>query len=116
MEDEFKLRYSCPGCGAKVRIKSGHCPKCGFIGPMKHKDIRLRDTDAYGRTITVDPPTVQGDTRNQKPSKAFSTTSNYTCPRCGTKANKANGRCPNHRSCGYVGPMHTSTIGKPRLK
>lgn len=107
MEDEFKLRYTCPGCGTKVKIKSGHCPRCGFIGPMKHTDIRLRDTDTYGRAITVDPPAVPGDTRNQKSSKAPSTTSHYICPRCGTKASKANGRCPNYRSCGYVGQMGT---------
>ena len=46
MQDDFKSRYTCPKCGVKVRISSGHCPKCGFIGPMEHKDIRLRKTDA----------------------------------------------------------------------
>lgn len=106
MEDEFKLRYSCPCCGAKTRIKSGHCPKCGYIGPMEHKDIRLRGTDNYGITITVEPPTVPGQRRSQKPSKALSRLAHYVCPHCGTKISQTYGTCPN-RSCGYTGTMKT---------
>jgi predicted ATP-dependent serine protease len=114
MQDEFKLRYACPQCGAKVRIKSGNCPKCGYIGAMKHKDLRLRATDVYGKSVTVDPPVVQKDAADQKSSKVSSKTSKYSCPRCGSKASKAYGSCPNYRSCGYVGPMQTSAISKPK--
>jgi predicted ATP-dependent serine protease len=117
MEDEFKLRYACPGCGAKIRIKSGHCPKCGFIGPMINKDIRLRATDAYGRTVTVNPPTVQSEAGAPKTGEGAKTTSQYKCPRCGAKASKAFGDCPNRKSCGYVGPMQGISNGtKPKSK
>lgn len=116
MQDDFKSRYACPRCGAKLNIKSGNCPKCGFIGPMQHKGIRLRATNAAGKAVTVDPPTVQQDTAHQKPSKTQGAVPQYTCPRCGAKANKAYGSCPNHRSCGYVGTMKTSAITKPKTK
>jgi len=36
----------------------GTCPKCGFIGGMEHKDMYLRGTNAAGKPIVVDPPTV----------------------------------------------------------
>ncbi len=116
MQDDFKSRYTCPKCAAKLNIKSGNCPNCGFIGSMIHKDIRLRATNAAGKAVTVDPPTAQQDTANQKPPKATGTTPQYKCPRCGAKASKAYGSCPNHRSCGYVGTMQTRASGKPRLK
>jgi len=105
MQDDFKSRYICPKCGTKVRISSGHCPKCGFIGPMEHKGIRLRKTNANGQTVTVPPPTMGQETQNQRTSQAPDIASRYTCPRCGATTNKAYGRCPNRRSCGYTGAM-----------
>ena len=83
---------------------------------MEHKDMYLQDTNAAGKPVIVDPPTVQQDTTKQKQTKTSGTTPRYTCPHCGAKASKAYGRCPDHRSCGYVGPMQTSTVGKRRLK
>ena len=117
MEDEFKLRYACPGCGAKIKIKSGPCPKCGFIGPMVHKDIRLRATDAYGRTVTVNPPPVPSDAGTRKTEEGTMAASRYKCPRCGAKAGKAFGECTNRKSCGYAGPMEAIVGGtKPKSK
>jgi predicted ATP-dependent serine protease len=114
MPHDSKPRYACPQCATKMHDQFGSCPKCGFIGAMEHKDMYLRGTDAKGKPVIVNPPTVQEDTTKQK--KTAGTMPQYTCPRCGARASKANGRCPNYRSCGYVGPMQTGTISKPRPK
>jgi predicted ATP-dependent serine protease len=114
MQHDSKPRYACPQCATKMHEQFGSCPKCGFIGAMEHKDMYLRGTDAAGKPVIVDPLTVQQDTTKQK--KTSGTMPQYTCPRCGARASKAYGRCPNYRSCGYVGPMQTSTTSKPRPK
>jgi predicted ATP-dependent serine protease len=116
MQHDSKPRYACPRCATKMHDQFGNCPNCGFIGSMEHKDMYLQDTNAAGKPVIVDPPTVQQDTTKQKQTKTSGTTPRYTCPRCGARASKAYGRCPDHRSCGYVGPMQTSTVGKRRLK
>ncbi|MBM3141856.1 MAG: hypothetical protein FJ005_02245 [Chloroflexi bacterium] len=116
MQHDSKPRYACPQCAAKLNVQFGNCPKCGFIGSMEHKDMYLQDTNAAGKPVIVDPPTVQQDTTKQRQKKTAGTMSRYTCPRCGTRASKAYGHCSNRRSCGYVGPMQTSAISKPRPK
>ncbi|MBM4447088.1 MAG: hypothetical protein FJ023_07040 [Chloroflexi bacterium] len=81
---------------------------------MEHKDIYLQGTNAAGKPVVVDPPTVQQDTTKQKQSKTSGTMPRYICPRCNARASKSYGRCPNHRSCGYVGPMRASVISESR--
>jgi len=114
MQHDSKPRYACPQCATKMHDQFGSCPKCGFIGAMEHKDMYLRGTDSKGKPVIFDPPIVQKDITKQK--KTAGTMPQYTCPRCGAKASKAHGRCPNDRSCGYFGPMQTGTISKPRPK
>ncbi len=114
MQDNPKPRYACPRCAAKLTMDFGHCPECGFIGPMVHKDIHLRATSATGVATTIDPLTLNGDAKSNQPQKLLDTRPNYRCPRCGTKTTIAYGQCPNHRSCGYVGLMQIGTIRKPK--
>jgi predicted RNA-binding Zn-ribbon protein involved in translation (DUF1610 family) len=83
---------------------------------MEHKDMYLRGKNAAGKPVVVDPPTPQTDSTKQKKSKSTELMARYTCPRCGTKTGKAFGRCLNHRSCGYSGPMKTSAVTKPKPK
>lgn len=116
MRHDSKPRYACPQCGTKMNEQVGSCPKCGFIGGMEHKDMYLKGTNAAGKPIVVDPETVIQDAIKQKKAKAPDTTPQYKCPRCNATTSKAHGRCPNHRSCGYFGPMKTSTMGKPKPK
>jgi predicted RNA-binding Zn-ribbon protein involved in translation (DUF1610 family) len=83
---------------------------------MEHKDMYLRGKNAAGKPVVVDPPKPEIDSTKQKKSKSTEIMARYTCPRCGAKAGKAFGRCLNHRSCGYSGPMKTSAVSKPKPK
>jgi len=94
----------------------GNCPNCGYIGSMEDKDIYLRGKNAAGKPVKVDPPMPHAASISQKKSKDTEILTGYTCPRCGAKASKAFGRCLNHRSCGYSGPMKASAISKPKSK
>jgi len=94
----------------------GTCPSCGYIGTMEDKDIYLRGKNAAGKPIKVDPPKPQADSSRPKKSKSTEVLAKYACPRCGTGASKAFGRCLNHRSCGYSGPMKAITVSKPKPK
>ena len=105
MGHESKPRYACPQCGTKMHEQVGSCPKCGFIGGMEHKDLYLKGINAAGKPIIVDPATIMQDVTNKKQAKSPGTIARYSCPRCNAKTSVAHGRCPNHRSCGYVGPM-----------
>ena len=116
MPDNSKPRYACPQCSTKIKAQFGNCPNCGYIGAMEHKDMYLRGKNAAGKPVVVDPPVPQTDSTKQKKSKSTELMARYTCPRCDAKTGKAFGRCPNHRSCGYSGPMKTSAVTKPKLK
>jgi len=114
MPDSSKPRYACPQCSAKMLSQFGNCPNCGYIGSMEDKDIYLSGKNKAGKPIKVEPPRPQAD--RQRKSKGTEILARYTCPRCGAKASKAFGRCPNYRSCGYSGPMKTIPVGKPKPK
>jgi DNA-directed RNA polymerase subunit M/transcription elongation factor TFIIS len=116
MTDSSKPRYACPRCSTKIKVQFGNCPNCGYIGTMDDKDIYLKGRNAAGKPVKVDPPTPQSDSGKQKKSRSAEILARYTCPRCGAKAGKASGRCSNYRSCGYSGPMKTTTVSKPKLK
>jgi predicted ATP-dependent serine protease len=116
MPDNSKPRYACPRCSTKIMSQFGNCPNCGYIGSMEDKDIYLKGKNAAGKPVKVDPPMPRAASASQKKSKNTEMLARYTCPRCGTKADKAFGHCLNRRSCGYSGPMKTSTISKPKPK
>ena len=116
MPDNSKPRYACPQCSTKIKAQFGNCPNCGYIGAMEHKDMYLRGENAAGKPVVVDPPVPQTDSAKQKKSKSTEIMARYTCPRCGAKTGKAFGRCLNHRSCGYSGPMKTSAVTKSKPK
>jgi predicted ATP-dependent serine protease len=105
MQDEFKFRYTCPKCENRIRISSGTCPKCGYIGQMEHRDIRLRGTNHLGVTVTVPPLKSNLEPSRNKDNTVGGNTAQYVCPRCGSPTATAHGRCPNNRSCGYFGKM-----------
>jgi len=116
MPDSSKPRYACPQCSTKMIPQFGNCPSCGYIGAMEDKDIYLKGKNAAGKPVKVDPPKPQSDGTKQKKPKSTDILAKYACPRCGTSAGKAFGRCSNHRSCGYSGPMQAITVSKPKLK
>ena len=105
MQDEFKCRYTCPNCESRIRISAGNCPKCGYIGPMEHRDIRLRATNHMGVTVTVPPPKSELESPRRKDKAIAGKTAQYVCPRCGNPTNIAHGCCPDAKACGYVGKM-----------
>lgn len=115
MPENSKPRYACPQCATKMVAQFGNCPNCGYIGAMEDKDIYLSGKNAAGKPVKVDPPTPQADKTRQKKSKVTEILAIYTCPRCGSRSAKAFGRCSNHRTCGYFGPMKTNTLRKSDL-
>jgi predicted ATP-dependent serine protease len=116
MPDNIKPRYACPRCSTKMISQFGNCPNCGYIGSMEDKDIYLKGKNAAGKPVKVDPPMPRAASASPKKSKGTEMLARYTCPRCGAKAGKSFGRCPNYRSCGYSGPMKTSAVSKPKPK
>jgi len=116
MPENTKPRYACPQCSTKMISQFGNCPNCGYIGTMEDKDIYLKGKNAAGKPVKVEPPKPLADSNKQKRSKSTEILATYVCPRCGTSAGKAFGRCLNRRSCGYSGPMRAITVSKSKPK
>jgi predicted ATP-dependent serine protease len=110
MQDEFKCRYTCPNCEARIRIPTGNCPNCGYIGQMEHRDIRLRGTNHMGTTVTVPPPKSELESPRKKDKTLAGRTAQYACPRCGNPTGIAHGRCSDTKACGYFGKMEPKII------
>ncbi|MBM3148666.1 MAG: hypothetical protein FJZ94_07560 [Chloroflexi bacterium] len=110
MHDEFKYRYTCPNCEARIRFAAGNCPHCGYIGQMEHRDIRLRATNHMGTPVTVPPPRSKLESPPKKDETLPGKTAQYACPRCGNPTGTAHGRCSNTKACGYFGKMEPKII------
>lgn len=105
MSEESKYEYSCPRCRAGLKSDPGYCPECGFIGRLEHRVLRLTAMTAAGKLVLSEPPFQITQKKRGEPLDARNGPLQYKCPRCGTRTSKAFGRCPDGRSCGYVGPM-----------
>lgn len=111
MAEESKYEYTCPRCHAGLKSDLGYCPECGFIGRLEHRVLRLTAMTAAGKLVLTEPPfQVTKDKRRGEVSDTNNGSFQYKCPRCGARTGKAFGRCPDSRSCGYVGPMQSVSV------
>ncbi len=109
MAGENKYEYVCPNCHAGHNADLGYCPECGFIGCLEHKVLRLTTTTAAGKLVLEGPPLKSLQKKQRGGNSAASAVPKYKCPRCSARTNKTFGRCPNSRTCGYVGRMQSLT-------
>jgi predicted ATP-dependent serine protease len=114
MVNEAKYEYVCPRCQSGFAIDRGCCPECGYIGRLEHRVLRLTAMTAAGKLVLEGPPLKAPQKKQPEGNSAAGAVTRYQCPRCGARMNRAFGRCPNSRSCGYVGRMESLTAWEER--
>jgi|GEM_PF-1515099 len=108
MAEDTRYEYACPRCGAGLKTDLGYCPECGFIGHLEHRVLRLTAMTAAGKLVISEPP-LQVPKKKLQAERSGNNNGalGYRCPRCGARTGRAFGRCPDSRTCGYVGPMQS---------
>jgi len=114
MVNEAKHEYVCPRCNSGFTVDHGYCPECGYIGRLEHKVLRLTAMTAGGKLVLEGPPLKALQKKQPEGNSSANTVTGYKCPRCSARTNKAFGRCPNNRTCGYVGRMESLTAREER--
>lgn len=111
MAEESRYEYACPRCHAGLKTDLGYCPECGFIGRLEHRVLRLTAMTAAGKLVLDELPFQAVRKKRQVDSPDTNSGAfGYKCPRCGARTSRAFGRCPDSRSCGYVGPMQSLSV------